>query len=343
MKNIERQKQIENVNDYRNESRKRMLRRLIQQLPKYLGSLMIIIALYLVSTRSSIFQLKEVRIEYVGDPVSQYMDIETIDRDLEQRYMSQNYFLIDPVTIRDQASMVSTFIDQVIVTKIFPDAIELRILLREPYLRVEHQESCYLIDSNNEVLIAERSVVPTDSDGENNSGVADNASIANNSGIGNNAESTNNQQSVVDSDNAENPENPENEDLTKESLGKVNALTGVVDDPCVIMRTLTGVIPVSVTDPSIQNIFNSNKFIYFDQIYVLYGILDDQGYEINSINVMGDGSIIQLTGGVSVVVDLDDDFDIQAKRLVLVLAQMDIDRPDFKQVDVRYKRPVLHK
>lgn len=84
-------------------------------------------------------------------------------------------------------------------------------------------------------------------------------------------------------------------------------------------------------------------FFMFDELFQSIGLMEDNGLDIAHIRMSSERAIFVTEDGRKVYMDLLNDFEKQLKRLVLVLNQSKIDRIEYKEVDVRYDRPVTRK
>ena len=88
-------------------------------------------------------------------------------------------------------------------------------------------------------------------------------------------------------------------------------------------------------------IIKESKFFLYDQIVQSINLLDHYGIITNEA-VIGDRLLAMSTeDGKVILIDPFDQFDIQLKRLVLILNQIRWGDQDFAELDLRYKRPVM--
>lgn len=143
-----------------------------------------------------------------------------------------------------------------------------------------------------------------------------------------------------------------------ESAGKCSILDpeGVVVEQYIVGSEDTSVsdcnalnetksLPILTSDDVKAEFKLSEKSSFYDieKILLVVRALESRDYEVNSIRLELGVYTLGLEGDRQVVFSNKQDTEIQVKRLLLVLEQLDIDDLEFKTLDIRYERPVLTK
>jgi len=89
-----------------------------------------------------------------------------------------------------------------------------------------------------------------------------------------------------------------------------------------------------------QNIIAEGKLIFDKELSEVIKILSKFGWEISTVNFKE--NVLEIGDGEKVVIiEINQDYMIQASKLYLVLEKANIDGIEYKSLDLRFERPVM--
>lgn len=112
------------------------------------------------------------------------------------------------------------------------------------------------------------------------------------------------------------------------------------EESCVGIANVQETIYTRVSTESYDSIRSQNGFFLFDQLYQLRALLNDLGYEIESIDISDRKVVLSIGNSQIIIFDPFEEFDTQLKRATLVLNDLD-SQDQFTEIDFRFIRPVL--
>lgn len=86
-----------------------------------------------------------------------------------------------------------------------------------------------------------------------------------------------------------------------------------------------------------------STFFQIEKISLINRVLTDNGYEIQSIDYLENVFTFNLQGDKRVIFSGDSDMETQLKRFILVAGNIKEEGSEFRQIDLRYERPIVLK
>ncbi len=149
MKGFNQEKQIDThiVKRKRGSIKKERVLSVVKPVGKYLSYVLAILVLIYIFFYSPFFTIKKIDIN----------DLENIDgNEIVTDFLvlkGQNFFLTDLTDLRAKAIKDYAFIDNIYTEKVFPNRVVINVREKEPFISVENEEGCFLLDYSGFVLL----------------------------------------------------------------------------------------------------------------------------------------------------------------------------------------------
>lgn len=128
--------------------RKRVVVKLVVGIIALLLSVVVVVIL----SRTQWLDVRTVQIALEDGTSMRYANSEQIRKVVEPKLLGENLFYIDIREVQRSILKADPFVETAYVEKKFPNGIQLNIYERVPFLLVESDRNCYLLDSNGYVL-----------------------------------------------------------------------------------------------------------------------------------------------------------------------------------------------
>ncbi len=149
MKGFNQEKQIDThiVRRKRGAIKKERVLTLVRPVGKHLSYILAILVLAYIFFYSPLFTIKEIDIN----------ELENIDgNEVVSDFWilkGENFFLTDLTDLRSKAIKDYAFIENIYTEKVFPNRVVINVREKEPFISVENEDGCFLLDRSGFVLL----------------------------------------------------------------------------------------------------------------------------------------------------------------------------------------------
>lgn len=260
---------------------------------------------------------------------------------------SRNIFILSVGEIENEIEKMSIYIKKIHAEKILPDTIAINIEEREPIALWRTVNGAYLID--NEGFILERAV---------NENV--NLDVIQSAVLTETDEQNENEQIATSEEQPENPEDKTEEQKTTASVFLGEELEKQIDWELKQREKEINLFEINFDDylklpdlfkkyPQVKvwsdEIFNAGTYTdteLLDKYLELTGELNNSPFEIAETLVFSESkTLVNFREGFKVYFKLDSEIRQQVMTLNLIYSKLQMEGVNFKEIDLRFKRPVV--